>query len=355
MQIALYYPQLGYYSSTKDKISSSGDFITATSQTSIFASTFARQFSTILSRLPTNACIIEFGAGTGKFAVDCMVELNRCGTIPKKYVIVELSSDLKSRQQEYVKNNIPDMYNNFEWLSELPKSKVNAIVLANEVLDAMPADIFKSKSGELVQQGVEYLNGGYGFVNMSANDDRFNSAAKAIIDSGISFEDSYTSELNTWIHPWVKSLKDCLNSGVVFLCDYGYNRSAYYSADRSMGTLACYKNHKVSFDPFISVGEQDITAHVDFTTVAESIVACRFELDGYMTQANFLNRAGVANVFLDLTKYMPQDKKIKYSTDMKDLILGDKLAEMFKVISFSTGFDTVLDVFDNHDNIDYLL
>jgi SAM-dependent MidA family methyltransferase len=284
-----------------------------------------------------------------------MDELNICETIPHKYIIVELSCDLKFRQQEYIKNNIPHMYDRFEWLSKLPKSKVNAIVFANEVLDAMPVDVFKSESGKLVQQGVESLDGGYEFVNMQANDDRFDTCAKAIIDGGISFDDGYISELNTWIYPWIKSLKDCLNSGVVFLCDYGYNRASYYSADRSMGTLACYKNHKVNFDPFINVGEQDVTAHVDFTAVAESIVNCGFELDGYMTQANFLNQAGVASVFLDLTKDMDTNKKIKYSTDMKDLILGDKLAEMFKVISFSTGFDTVLDVFDNHDNIDYLL
>ena len=230
MQLALYYPELGYYSGSKDKISSQGDFITATTQSSLFARTFARQFAIVLSELGDNTSIIEFGAGNGKFATDCMDELEKLGQLPNQYIIIELSNDLKLRQQEYIKKNIPNLYDRFSWLSELPKQKIKAIIFANEVLDAMPVDVFKSKEGQLFQQGVA-LNGNdnFEFVNMLENDSRFNSGINRILDDGVTFGDDYTSEINTWIRPWVKALKDSLSQGIVFLCDYGYHRAEYYS------------------------------------------------------------------------------------------------------------------------------
>lgn len=355
MQIALYYPELGYYSSAKEKISPQGDFVTATSQTSLFARTFARQFALLISGLGSDTCIVEFGAGGGKFACDCMDELESLGNLPQKYLIIELSNDLRLRQQNYIKDNLPHLYDKFTWLDKLPEENLKAIVFANEVLDAMPIDVFKAKDGRLVQQGVKFDGVDFDFEDLLKNDSRFESEAKKILNDGIKFEDGYISELNTWIRPWVKSLKDSLSQGIVFLCDYGYHRSLYYSQERTMGTLACYYHHKVSFDPFINIGEQDITAHVDFTAVAEAIVDSGFELDGYMTQANFLKRAGVSEVFLDRSKKIGERDRFKYNNDMKDLILSDKLAEVFKVFAFSVGYGQVLDVFDNDDNIDYLL
>ncbi|API87388.1 class I SAM-dependent methyltransferase [Francisella uliginis] len=356
MQLALYYPELGYYSGSKDKISSQGDFITATTQSSLFARTFARQFALVLSELGDNTYIIEFGAGNGKFAADCMDELEKLGQLPSQYIIIELSNDLKLRQQEYIKKNIPNLYDRFNWLSELPKQKIKAVIFANEVLDAMPVDVFKSNEGHLFQQGVA-LNGNddFEFVNMSKNDSRFNSEISRILNDGVTFEDDYTSEVNTWIRPWVKALKDSLSQGIVFLCDYGYHRAEYYSKERTMGTLACYYQHKFNFDPFINIGEQDITAHVDFTTVAEVATEEGFQLDGYMTQANFLKRAGISEVFTELSKSLTPKEQLRYSSDMKELLLNDKLAEVFKVIGFSLNFDFVMDAFDNNDNIDYML
>lgn len=145
MNMALYYPELGYYSGFKEKISSNGDFITVTSQTSLFARTFARQFALVISELGRDSNLIEFGAGSGKFAVDCMHELNSLSSLPDKYIIVELSNDLKSRQQENVRKNIPELYDRFEWVTELPSYKLKAVVFANEVLDAMPVDILEQK------------------------------------------------------------------------------------------------------------------------------------------------------------------------------------------------------------------
>lgn len=355
MQMALYYPEFGYYTSSREKLSSQGDFITATSQTSLFARTFARQFALILSKIGSDCNIVEFGAGIGKFAVDCMNELENIGILPNRYIIVELSNDLKLRQQEFVKKEIPHLYERFEWLCRLPSQKLNAVVFANEVLDAMPVDMFNAKKGKLIQQGVKFDGERFDFVDLENNDARFEYEIKRIMDDGITFEDGYTSELNTWIRPWIKSLRDTLEQGVVFLCDYGYHRALYYSKDRNMGTLACYHQHKVNFDPFINVGEQDITAHVDFTAVAEAVTENGFEIDGYMTQANFLKRANISKVFLDISKELNSKQQLKYNNDMKDLVLNEKLAEVFKVFGFSVGFETILDVFDNDDNIDYQL
>ncbi|WP_191092598.1 class I SAM-dependent methyltransferase [Francisella sp. SYW-9] len=356
MQLTLYYPEIGYYSGSKDKISPQGDFVTATTQSSLFARTFARQFALVLSELGSDAHIIEFGAGNGKFATDCMDELLKLGELPDKYIIIELSNDLKLRQQEYIKENIPDLYDKFLWLNELPKQKVKAVVFANEVLDAMPVDIFTSREGEVFQQGVTLKSDdSFEFMDMPKNDNRFTSEINRVLGDGITFADGYTSEINTWIRPWVKALKDSISQGIVFLCDYGYHRAEYYSKERTMGTLACYHHHKVNFDPFINIGEQDITAHVDFTTVAEAATEVGFELDGYMTQANFLKRSGISEVFTEHSKGLNQKEQLRYNNDIKDLLLNDKLAEVFKVIGFSLNFDFILESFDNDDNVDYLL
>ncbi|MEY8701872.1 class I SAM-dependent methyltransferase [Francisella philomiragia] len=355
MQMALYYPEFGYYSGSKEKISSNGDFITATSQTSLFARTFARQFALVISELGRDSSVIEFGAGSGKFAVDCMHELNSLSSLPDKYIIVELSNDLKSRQQENVRKNIPELYDRFEWVTELPKYKLKAVVFANEVLDAMPVDIFRAENNQLIQQGVDWIDNKFKLVDMAKNDKLFEYEANRVLLDNIRFEDGYTSEINTWIRPWIKSLYDILESGMIFLCDYGYHRSLYYSKERNMGTLACYHQHKVNFDPFVNIGKQDITAHVDFTTVAEAATEAGFQLDGYMTQANFLKKAGIADVFDDVSKNLKSKDQLKYANDIKELLLNDKLAEVFKVIGFSVDFDYILDSFDNEDNLDYLL
>lgn len=355
MNLVLYYPQLGYYSGAKDKISTSGDFVTATSQTSIFACTFARVFAKTLTELGNDSYIIEFGAGTGKFAVDSTLELERLGKLPKKYLIIELSNDLRLRQQEYISQKAPHLYEMFEWGYELPRQKLKAVIFANEVLDAMPVDLFKSNGQVVKQQGVSLDNEEFILVDMSENQQRFDSELKRIQRDGIEFEDGYISEVNTWVRPWIKSLAECLEQGVVLLADYGYHRDDYYRAERSMGTLACYHRHEVNFDPFINIAEQDITAHVDFTTVAESACDNGFELQGFMSQANFLKRADIATVFADIFKRLSDVDKIRYNTDMKELLLGDKLAETFKVIGFSLNFKPLLEVFDNDDNVDYLL
>ncbi|MFC4893151.1 class I SAM-dependent methyltransferase [Pseudofrancisella aestuarii] len=356
MNIALYYPGLGYYSSSKDKVSEYGDFITATSQTSIFATVFANQFADVLKKLGKDSNIVEFGAGTGKFAVDCMNELNRLKVLPKKYFIIELSNDLKFRQQAYVKERVPEnLQDKFIWLTELPKEQIKGVVFANEVLDAMPVDIFRKSDMKIFQQGVSISEGELKLIDLPVNDKRFSSEIDKVLADGITFSEGYTSELNTWIKPWIKSISETLKQGVVFLCDYGYHRSLYYLPERNMGTLACYYRHKVNYDPFLNIGEQDITAHVDFTSVAEAVNDCEFEIEGYMTQANFLKRANVSEIFLEIRKQLDQKYLAKYSQDLKELLLGDKLAETFKVFCFSRGIDEILEVFDNDDNLDYLL
>ncbi|GAB4224290.1 MAG: class I SAM-dependent methyltransferase [Francisella sp.] len=355
MNMALYYPSLGYYSSAKEKFSNQGDFITATSQTSLFAKTFAQQFATIITKIGDKCNIIEFGAGNGKFATDCINELKQLSSLPKNYIIIELSNTLKQKQKQYIKNNAPELYDKFIWLDKLPNKKLKAIVFANELLDAMPVDIFKAKNNRLIQQGVTVNNNNFELCDMPQNDIRFENEANKILKDISEFEDGYTSEINTWIRPWVKSIKEVLEQGIVFLCDYGYHRNLYYSKQRKMGTLACYYKHQVNFDPFINIGEQDITAHVDFTTVAESAYESGFQLDGYMTQANFLKNAGISNIFSNLSNKLNLKDKLKYSNDMKTLLLNDKLSEVFKVIAFSLNFDVMLECFDNDDNIDYLL
>ena len=358
MRLALYYPHLGYYSCSKEKVSSKGDFITATTQSPIFAMTFAQQFSKIIDSLNNDCSIVEFGAGSGRFAVDCITHLKRLKKLPTKYIIVELSNDLRERQKELILKEIPNLYNNFEWILKLPKKKQNAIIFANELLDAMPIDLFRAEENNNISQlGVTFCNNKNEFQlkRLNSNDELFKNEITKILNDDISFSKNYMSELNVWIKPWLSSIKDFINKGVIFLCDYGYPRNIYYMPERNMGTLACYYNHTVNYNPFDNVGLQDITAHVDFTSVAENADSLGFILDGFMAQGNFLKNAKAVEIFQSIRQHLTKEQNITYTNDIKDLLLNNKLSEVFKVFCCSLNYDDVLDVFNCDDNIEYLL
>ena len=170
----------------------------------------AQVFAEAIKELGDYTNIIEFGAGTGKFAVDSINELQSLDKLPFKYIIVELSNDLKLRQQEHIKENVPSLFSKFEWVNELPKEKLTAVIFANEVLDAMPVDIFKSKDGKLQQQSVVISDNKFKLNSLGNNKPRFVNEVQKLIDDGLVFSDGYTSEINTWINPWIKSLADCL-------------------------------------------------------------------------------------------------------------------------------------------------
>ncbi|GGG02171.1 MULTISPECIES: class I SAM-dependent methyltransferase [Cysteiniphilum] len=353
MQEALYAPNLGYYTANKPKLGESGDFMTAPMSSSLFGQTFAIQFADILPKLGDNPVIVEFGAGTGKFALDCLQKLTSLNALPHAYYIIELSPDLKLEQQSLLKS-IGDYYQHIHWLDKLPTEKLNAIVFANEVIDAMPVELISIKGKAAKRMMVDQQQDQFIWCDQEITDPLLAAAIKRLPLENLLFINGYQTEINLWIEPWLTSIHSVLNRGVVFICDYGYQRDLYYSSARIKGTLQCYFKHHVHDNPLIYTGVQDITAHVDFTTVAECAESLGFVLDGFATQGSFLSQAGIMCAYEKQQTDLNEKEKLRLNQELKLLTLSTELAENFKVMALSVDYDDVIEAFDDID-VSYLL
>jgi len=346
MQLALYAPALGYYSAGAQKFGEQGDFITSPEVSPLFAQTLANPLAALLKKIP-DAKIIEFGAGSGKLAADLLLALQSLEILPDEYFIVELSADLQHRQQQTIQEKVPDLLSRVCWLTQLPESPVNAVVIANEVIDAMPVQRFAFKDKQLEQLGVEILDDGLQLAYKTApaflldKVNRLNENFKHV-------DYRYNSEVNCQIKPWVKSLSQCINKGAVYLIDYGYPRSEFYSEDRHMGTFLGYYKHRSIDAPLWYPGLQDLTAFVDFTEVAEAAIENGFDVDGFTSQGNFLMNAGLTDV-VEKIKIDNDIQRLKIMQQMKTLSLPGEMGERFKVIGLSKGMDENIAGFELRD------
>ncbi|MCH9644194.1 MAG: SAM-dependent methyltransferase [Gammaproteobacteria bacterium] len=320
MQLALYAPGLGYYSAGAHKFGGTGDFVTAPELSPLFSQCLARQCQQVLEHLG-GGDILEFGAGSGVMAMDILLECQRLGCLPEHYYIIEVSADLRERQQILLQEKIPDLFDRIIWLDNLPEKPINGVILANEVLDAMPVEIFKQANG-LKQFYVDYQDEKFVWKLQDIKDTRLKSAVEKL---EINFIENYQSEINLNIPPWITALSNSLQRGVVLLIDYGFPRHEYYHADRHMGTLMCHYQHHAHPDPLVYPGLQDITAHVDFTAVAEAAVSAGFDIEGFTHQAAFLLNCGIESNDLQSTQAL------------KRLLLPSEMGELFKVIALSKG------------------
>ena len=348
MEICLYEPEYGYYSSLKEKFGEFGDFITAPEISPFFAYTFSQQFIKILNK-KNNKNILEFGAGRGKFAAGCIKNMHKNNFKLEKYYIIELSATLKAEQQYYLKQEVPFFYENIVWLSEIPKV-FNGVIFANEVLDAMPVNIFKKEGSNIHEVCVKLEHDNLVYHVDSSRNKRLLEAVKNIEDDIGVLPDGYHSEVNLWLEPWLKSLYNCIESGVIFICDYGYNRKSYYAPNHSNGTIQCYSKHKVHNNPLINCGIQDITAHVDFTQVATIASNLGFDIEGYSTQGQYLLFNGIMDIYQNCSNFIKDKKKlIAYITGIQKLIMPDQMGEMFKVCCMSKNYDIEDDYFEMID------
>ena len=320
MQLALYAPGLGYYSAGAHKIGVAGDFITAPEISPLFSHCIARQCQQVFSCLG-GGDILEFGAGSGVMATDILLACQHLGCLPENYYILEISADLRQRQQQLLKNRLPDLYDRVLWLDQLPDKPINGVILANEVLDAMPVEVFKQANG-LKQFFVDYQN--EKFIWKLRDIDNL-SLQRKIKNLDIKFAENYQSEINVNLQSWVQSLSGCLQQGVVVLIDYGFPRSEYYHIDRHMGTLMCHYQHHAHPDPLVYPGLQDITAHVDFTAVAEAAIESGFEVLGFTNQAAFLLNCGI------------ETNDGQSAQQLKQLLMPNEMGELFKVIALGKG------------------
>lgn len=350
MEKALYTPGLGYYASGLPKIGQTGDFVTAPEISPIFSHCLARQAMQVLQSLP-EANILEFGAGQGTMAKDIMLELEAQQQSLHRYYIVELSADLRARQQATLQAQLPAvLFEKIVWLDQLPTKPISAVILANEVLDAMPFERIRIEPEQALQ----------GFVTFDESKNQFawdyqkitqkplQQFANHLIEYIGKVSDlGYETELNLNITPWLKSISTFLSQGVVLLIDYGYARTEYYQPSRVMGTLRCHYQHRAHSNPFYCPGLQDITAHVDFTAVAESAYEAGFKVTGYTTQAHFLMGSGLLEMASNHDA--PITEQLKTAQQIKTLTLPNEMGETFKVIALSKALDLPLIGFKMRD------
>lgn len=316
MRAALYAPGLGYYAAGATKLGASGDFVTAPEISSFFGSALADLF------VPMNAKgVLELGAGSGQLARDFL------GVSPDttQYAILDISADLRKRQQAILAGRAVN------WLDALPE-KIEGLVLANEVLDAVPSEIVRFSNAHYEQARVCTANGTFDWVWQPLLTSTLLDAAKHRIPP----IEGYTTEINLEAEALVATLAERLTDGALCFIDYGFPRREYFVIDRSGGTLACHYQHRVHFDPLMLAGLQDITAHVDFTAIAEAAVNGGSSVICYSTQAQFLLRTGLLQRF-ERTTFANDIARAKALGAIQKLLSPTEMGELFKVLIVGKG------------------
>lgn len=343
MQLALYDPAEGYYSSGLQKLGKHGDFITAPELTPLFGKTLANQFQQVFIELESPA-LFEFGAGSGALCVAILEHLALHDALPETYYILEVSANLQHRQRELIAQKIPHLAHRVTWLDRWPQTPFNGVVLANEVLDAMPVHRFIQTEQEIMESFITLDEQGQLKELFKPCQ---NQRLLEYINTRLAFSKTpYLSEVNLFIDDWILNNYRMLNQGVVFLIDYGFPRHEYYHPDRNQGTLMCHYQHHSHTNPLVHPGEQDITAHVDFTHVAEAGQHAGFHIAGYTNQASFL----LANGLLSLVHCLDNElEQVQAKQAIKQLTLPSEMGELFKVIALSKNSDITLNGFQLHD------
>ena len=351
MDLALYAPGLGYYSAGSTKIGAAGDFTTAPEVSALFARCVARQCAQVLKLTP-QASILELGAGTGSMAATVLRELAALDTLPVHYDILEVSADLAERQVQHLAHLPDELRARVRWLRQLPTTPMTGVILANEVLDALPCRRFALRASGLEELGVSRTaEATLAWARRPAAAALTAAVQELTAALGTALAPGYTSEVCLLADGWIASLAACLGHGVLLLFDYGLPRRQYYHPDRSSGTLTCHFKHRAHFDPLIHVGVQDITAWVDFTRVALAGHAAGMDLLGFCTQAGFLLGAGIETLLGEAREAVEQ---ARLAGEARRLLLPGEMGEAFKLLALGRGIDAPLVGFRHQDLRDSL-
>jgi SAM-dependent MidA family methyltransferase len=333
MELALYAPGLGYYTAGAHKFGEEGDFITAPELSSLFGRTMARQLVEIMQASAPH--ILELGAGSGKLALDILTELERLDALPESYSILEVSADLRARQQAMISSELPHLASRVHWLDTLPEN-ISGAVIGNEVLDALPVHLLHWTKGRIQEVGVS--NKDHRFI---WQDKPLETPALLEAVKNIQVPNDYLSEVSLTARGLVASLCERMDKGALLFVDYGFGAHEYYHPQRSRGTLMCHYRHHSHDDPFYLPGLQDITAHVDFSAVAEAAIDNGAHFLGYTSQANFLFNNGMTDF---LGEVSPNDAKAyaPLSAQLQKLTSPAEMGELFKVIALGMELDQPL-------------
>ena len=354
MDQALYAPGLGYYSGGAQKLGPAGDFTTAPEVSRLFGACVAVQCAEILRSLSTGS-ILEIGAGSGRLAADILGRLELLGQLPERYSILEISADLRERQRAYLERRLPHLLERVHWLERPPEQPFAGVILANEVLDALPVARFRWHEGTPEEMGVACADGRFHWAARRANG-AMTQVCRELAAAGGGWEDGYVSEYCPRLPAWITAVTEALHSGAVLWFDYGLPRAQYYLPERHDGTLLCHFRHQLSGDPFANIGLQDITAWVDFTRVAEACSAAKacgaaeaggsagLEVAGFTTQAHFLAALGIDKE-MQLAAGGDENLFARLANQARQLMLPGEMGERFKAMACVRGIDIPLSGF----------
>jgi SAM-dependent MidA family methyltransferase len=332
MELALYAPGLGYYAAGARKFGSEGDFVTSPEISPMFAKCLALQAAQVLKDVG-GGDILELGPGSGVFAADLWESLKEMGVLPRRYLLLEVSPDLRERQRALLAQRFPAEIDRFEWIDRLP-GKIRGLVIANEVLDVVPCSLVHRDSGEsYFEQGVILTEAGFAFEDQPLQDGELKRRAATAFPPG---DYDYVSEVNFAAEALVRTIASSLEAGVALFIDYGFPEREFYHPQRSMGTMRCHYRHRVHGDPFFMPGLQDITAHVDFTAMGRAAEQGGAEIFGFTTQAYFLISCGLA-VLVSAGDPTMTLSRLKGTSAVHRLIGPSEMGELFKVLGFGKG------------------
>lgn len=346
MELALYYPKLGYYNAKTFNLGKQGDFTTAPEISPLFAKCFAPSLSLIFEQLGSSN-ILEIGAGTGRFANDLLLALNHLGYLPAHYYIYEISAELRKKQQAYLQSTCPAWFSRIHWLSHLPE-RFKGVVIANEVLDALPVHCFRCEEEGVKERFVIWENEQFAWHVANSTTPGLTEEAQKIREC-YALPAGYQSEINLSLPPFIHSLANTLAEGVILLADYGYGREEYYRPERSQGSLTCFYQHRRHDNPLILVGLQDITAHVDFTRVIESAAESGCSLLGYTSQAAFLLACGILDIAQEEEQTLSPGSEFELHQAIKQLTLPTEMGERIKIMALGKNCDLSLPGFGLQD------
>src|SRR6478672_7215955 len=282
IELVLYAPGLGYYVAGARKFGAAGDFVTGPELTPLYGAAVARQLEAALAAT-SKRDIIELGAGSGALAASVLGELARRDAVPVRYRILEVSAELRTRQRASIAAAANTSGVDVEWLDRLPAT-IEGVVVMNEVLDAVAPRVIARRDGAWFERGVAWQHDALQVAERPLDDARVRSIAERRFPAG----GDYVSELNPAAEALVATIARRLGAGALLIIDYGFPQREYYHAQRRDGTLMGHYRHRASADPLLWPGLADLTAHVDFTAMAETAERAGLRVAGFATQASFL-------------------------------------------------------------------
>ena len=333
MEAILYAPGLGYYTAGARKFGSAGDFVTAPEMTGLFGQALAMQLQEIMRRSAPR--ILEVGAGSGRLAADLLLALEHLRCLPEQYQILDISTELRQRQQETIAAAAPHLLHLVEWLDRLPDT-FSGVVLANELLDALPAEIVAWREGGIFNRGVIVdAEGCFTWGERPATGALLTAAEE--IGEQCQLPPGFESEISMAARAWTTEWANHLACGALLLIDYGFPRREFYHQQRGRGTLMCHYRHLAHPDPFYLPGLQDVTVHVDFTAIIAAADSAGLGLLGYTSQGQFLLNCGILNRLAEL----PNESLdyIRAAGAVNKLLMPHEMGELFKVIAIGRWID----------------